>query len=611
MNYAMFTRRGTFLFAFAMVILMGAGDVLGQLPFSRSLEVPHIYNRRNDTLFVDVETHDFGYPGLDSVQTLAYNHSLSSSNSYLGPTLTWEVGATQTTYMLNRLPPQSGMRTTVHWHGANIPAYTDGGPHQWFDPGQPFEPSFTVLDAPATLWYHPHAEDLTYTQVQGGLAGIIIIKDPLDPVEPIIPHTYDHDDIPLIIQDIHFTSGGEVDTTRGPAGAPDRWMVTNGLIQPYRDISPQPIQFRILNGSTRNGYSLSFVTDTNNIAGSKIPFYLLASDGGYLPDSVRLVYSLETGPGIRNSVLVDFTSYANQDIYLVNSPGDLDASVVGSSVNKPPLKNNLLQIRVGATPTAPIGSIPTSLPSIFVPATADTSRNVYLTKIGGHFGIDSNQYDYGLINTVVRLNTTEDWVVHNKTNVAHPFHIHLVQFFVTGITDTLGNALPMRDNLLGPKDNILIHENEVITCRITFDSYAQPKPFNLDSSAYMYHCHILTHEDGYYGGSPGTIAGRSPYGMMQQFAVWNGEVISDVPEPVGDEIVLFPNPAGDQININANTSRVSTMKIFDLQGKLLQTNVLPPFNGVETIDVGTLSAGMILVEWSDGARREVKKMILE
>lgn len=616
----MFSMRRRFPVCISLLFfILGGNLVWAQFDFP--MEIPDLWNRRADTLYVDVETHDFGVPGLENVQTLAYNHDFSGSNDYLGPSLTWIVGDTQSTNITNRLPDTSGMTTTVHWHGANIPAWTDGGPHQFFGPGEDFTAKFKVLDRPTTLWYHPHAEDVTYTQVQMGLAGLIYVREPGDPVEAISPHTYGHDDIPLIIQDIYFdttATGLAIDTTQGPPGsASRRRLVVNGDIQPYLQVPPQPIRFRILDGSTRNSYLLGFVADTTNPMNSKIPFALLASDGGYLPDNVVFVDSIETSTGIRNEIIIDFSSYADQDIYLKNFSSQLPAGVIGRTSDPNRDTDYILQIRVGGTPFAPIGAIPASLPPIAPLPSPDTSRIIRLTGKGGSnpipFTIDNNQYDFNQVNTIVRLNTTEDWTIRNESNVAHPFHMHLVQFFVQSREDTAGNPLPFPVKYLGPKDNILVYPGEQVTFRVHFDTYSRPKPFTpetLDSAAYMYHCHILTHEDGYYGGNPGTIAGRSPFGMMQQFVVWDGTV-TDVDEPLEEEMVLFPNPARDMLHLNGESAKMSTVRILDLQGRLLIKKVLPPFYGTIDIDVSRLNQGMILVEWERDEQRQIKKVILE
>jgi bilirubin oxidase len=616
--------RRAWLFAILMAGPWVATTLQAQAPFTIAMEVPPIVNTRNDTLTVDQEFHDFGSI-YNRVATLAYNYGQGQSNSYLGPTLTWFVGDTQTTTIYNKLPNSTNFRTTVHWHGANIPAWTDGGPHQYFDPSDSFQVKFKVIDEPTTLWYHPHAEDRTYTQVQAGLAGIIIVRKAGDPVEAIAPSTYGHDDFPIILQDIHFPTDSTLDTTKGPGGNPDRLMVTNGTIQPYLDILPQPTRFRFLNGSSRNSYSLSIVSDTNNLVGSRIPFYIISSDGGYIPDAPVQVTTLETGPGIRNGVILNLNATnANQTLYLVNTPADLAPPMVGSATNRPPLRNILVQFRVAATPVPPLGTLPATLPGI---PSADTLGPVYRTDTfelrdsSNIFSINDNQYDFNKVNTIVYANTKEDWVITNTSKVAHPFHIHLVQFYVMSYQDTVGSPkLKPGDpgfpaEYLGPKDDFMVKVGSEIRVRIWFNSYSRKDPFtSLDSSAYMYHCHILTHEDGYYSPNSGTIQGRAPYGMMQQFVVWDtlpGTILGNTPQ-IGDEILLFPNPAGQVLNLRGESQKMTTLRIYDIQGKLLLEKVVPPFDGTHPVDISDIPRGFVIAELRAGDERKVvKKMILK
>lgn len=596
--------------------LFAINPAFGQA-WTDTLEIPPIVDSGNDSLFVDIETHDFGRPGLDSVKTLAYNYSGSGTNSYLGPTLVWEKNRPQKTTITNRLGGNN--ITTVHWHGANVPANTDGGPHQIITTSTPFSPEFVVLDDPATLWYHPHGEDITYTQVQAGLAGIIIVRDPLNPVEAIVPSQYGIDDIPLIIQDIAFRAD-TIDTLQGTPATPKRQTLVNGTIQPKLNVPPQPVQFRVLDGSTRNAFMLAFVRDTNNVVPSeRLSFSLLASDGGYLPDSVRTIDSLETSVGIRNGIIMDFTPFPGDTFYLVNIPTSLRQGTVGSSQNRPPIGNALVQIIVGQTQEGTPGIVPTSLPAIAPLGTPSLTRTINLNGRGApasnldRFSINNNQYEFDVINTVVYQGAIEDWQIANNTPIAHPFHIHLIQFFVQSVEDiATGAQLPIPVEYLGPKDDILVQPGQRVTFRAIFDSYSVPMPFDPDTDTYMYHCHILTHEDGYYTpGNPNVISGRRHWGMMQQFVVWNGIVNNDLSQPLGESMVLFPNPASGEINLNGESGKMSTLRVYDLQGKRLLERLLPPFSGTVPVDVSQLGTGMVLVEWESADGRFVKKVVLE
>jgi spore coat protein A len=109
------------------------------------------------------------------------------------------------------------------------------------------------------------------------------------------------------------------------------------------------------------------------------------------------------------------------------------------------------------------------------------------------------------------LRTPEIWRLINLTGDTHPIHVHLESFQVLsrqpaavevpegGITDTATSArvwigrevddgIPhtLDENELGRKDTVRVNPNEVVDLVVRFDAYA---------GRYMYHCHILEHED--------------------------------------------------------------------------------------------------------------------
>jgi bilirubin oxidase len=106
--------------------------------------------------------------------------------------------------------------------------------------------------------------------------------------------------------------------------------------------------------------------------------------------------------------------------------------------------------------------------------------------------INGKSMDINRIDEVVQAGSTELWVIENKSMMAHPFHIHNVQFKVVnrqgGVTG----------HELGYKDTVLVRPHETVQVLIKFPKYSDAK------TPYMYHCHILEHED---------------LGMMGQFVV--------------------------------------------------------------------------------------------
>lgn len=109
---------------------------------------------------------------------------------------------------------------------------------------------------------------------------------------------------------------------------------------------------------------------------------------------------------------------------------------------------------------------------------------------GGGFGINGRPFDMHRIDFEVALGTVERWHIRS-TMVAHPFHVHGVRFRVL----TENGALPRSENT-GWKDTVLVPGEAEILAR--FDQPADRE------TPFMFHCHILEHEDA---------------GMMGQFTV--------------------------------------------------------------------------------------------
>ena len=101
--------------------------------------------------------------------------------------------------------------------------------------------------------------------------------------------------------------------------------------------------------------------------------------------------------------------------------------------------------------------------------------------------------DMSRIDEVVTLDDVEIWEITNVSGQSHPFHIHDIQFLILD-----RDGVPVAASEAGWKDTVLVHANETVRFITQFTTYA-----NADVP-FMYHCHILEHEDG---------------GMMGQFVV--------------------------------------------------------------------------------------------
>ena len=109
------------------------------------------------------------------------------------------------------------------------------------------------------------------------------------------------------------------------------------------------------------------------------------------------------------------------------------------------------------------------------------------------FGINGKRMDMSVIDARIRLGTTEVWEITNPNSQAHPFHVHGDSFQILSRDSATPSA-----HELGWKDVVLVRPFETVRIIKRFHDYADPV------NPYMFHCHILEHED---------------VGMMGQFVV--------------------------------------------------------------------------------------------
>ena len=478
------------------------------------LSIPPTIETTDINLTLQNGTYQF-FSGFDTA-------TMGVNGAVLGPTLVVQKGSDLNINVTNDL----GQPTTIHWHGMHISAANDGGPHTVIDPGTTWNPQFTVLNNASTMWYHPHLDTYTDEHVSKGIAGLIIIKD-TEEAALDLPRTYGVDDIPLVIQTKDFDTDHQIVNHSNN----DDTLMVNATINPYVEVPAQVVRFRLLNGSSQRVFNIGFSANRT--------FYQIATDGG-LREAPLALTRLQLSPGERSEILVDLTglngdtlqlmSYASEfsnGIYGATNPG-VNASMQLDNYNPNTLNGadfDILQMNVVAATASPITTIPTSLVSLtpFLEANSDQSRTLTMepvtsgiNQLNGDFTINGVSLDMNTINITVPLNNVEVWTIENNSAIAHPFHIHDVQYFILDIN---GNTPP--EEAQGLKDTYLVPGGGGSMRVITkFEDFAD------DTVPYMYHCHMLTHEDG---------------GMMGQFVVVDNSVgVDDLQKDSG--FTLSPNP---------------------------------------------------------------------
>ncbi len=461
------------------------------------LLIPPVMNGPVYNLEMQHGTHTFG-PGI-TTPTMGFNGDI------LGPTLILNKGDHVDISVLNSI----GEETTVHWHGLHVSPENDGGPHSVIDPNSTYRPSFTVLDKASTYWYHPHLHHHTGEHVAKGLSGMIIVKDS-EEGELNLPRTYGVDDFPIIIQtksmdliaDTIRYVRGSVDDDEAPHR--DSLVMVNATIDPILNVPKQMVRLRVLNGASHRVFNLG-ISDNSN-------FQVIGSDGGLLTEPYT-TNRLRMAQGERYELIVDFSVFTEgSTVYLKSYASELpdglwgaSNSKVGGSSHAPYYPNplngadfNILAFSVIAQTASPVTSTPSTLAMITrtPPGAASNTRHKYFSTDGGGPKIGSNPdpflnnlFDINVINDEININTTEIWELHGDPTQAHPFHIHDIQFYVLDRKPSGGSASLPPPYELGRKDVILLMPGETVRFIATFDDFAD------DEIPYMFHCHILAHED--------------------------------------------------------------------------------------------------------------------
>ncbi|KAF0219147.1 MAG: Bilirubin [Geobacteraceae bacterium] len=316
-------------------------------------------------------------------------------------------------------------------------------------------------------------------------------------------------------------------------------MVVNGKTWPFLNVEQRRYRFRILNASDTRVLILTFPQGTN------VSFWQIGNEGGFVPSPVQLNQLLIAGAE-RADVIIDFTSVpVGTKINLQNIGPDepFGGGVPGVDFDSadPATTGQVMQFRVvsrvGSDRTTPPDQL--TLPHIepFDPVTKtrkltlnefDSSTVLVRTQDGkivlspkfdptnpstfffgpivsqlGTLGSDgfsiANQW-MDRITENPNLDSTEVWEIYNFTADAHPIHVHQVAFEVInrqdlqlgpdGLSAQPAQLVPGTErgpdaHETGLKDTVLVYPGGVTRIKAHFDI----------PGLYVWHCHILSHED--------------------------------------------------------------------------------------------------------------------
>jgi FtsP/CotA-like multicopper oxidase with cupredoxin domain len=275
-------------------------------------------------------------------------------------------------------------------------------------------------------------------------------------------------------------------------------ILVNGAVNPLAAVPNRLVRLRLVNASNARIYELSFSDQRR--------FHWIGTEGGLLERAVALE-AITLAPGQRAELLVDFTdgrpaslvTAADTNSSMMGGMGMMGRSAGRANADAPATVLRFEPRPLGQARAS--GAVPTLLASRARPDAGKAVRRRRLVLnmgMGGMMGsggggggltINGKPFDMNRIDETVKLGSTEIWEVSGEL-MRHPVHIHGVHFDVLSRDGGKPDVLDQ-----GPRDTVLV--KEPVELLIRFDHPAKSAPF-------MYHCHILEHEDN---------------GMMGQFSV--------------------------------------------------------------------------------------------
>ncbi|MEV5985266.1 multicopper oxidase [Streptomyces sp. NPDC052051] len=393
-----------------------------------------------------------------------------------------------------------------------------------------------------TLWFHDHTLGLTRLNVYAGLAGFYLLRGgPSDIEDGVLPGPAPrlgdppdtrYYEIPILVQDRSFRADGSLsypssradfDGFKGPYAPgsdiapiwnPEYFgnaMIVNGRTWPVLRVEPRRYRFRFLNGCNARSLILKTVTDpaAHRPAPAAFAWWQLGSEGGFLPAPVRRE-DLLLAPAERADVIADFTSFpVGTELYLINEGPDAvyTGGTPGKDFTAADARTTGQVMKFVVEPlTAPDPSTPPeqlTLPHFEPLGAAHLTRRLSLNELPsarlphvsprqvllGTVDAQGEPKPMGWHDPITENpapGATEIWEFHNFTTDAHPIHIHEIQFQVVDRQPLSGGARrlpPVWER--GYKDTVFAYPHEITRVKVRFGK----------AGRFMWHCHMLEHED--------------------------------------------------------------------------------------------------------------------
>ncbi|MGA8531536.1 MAG: multicopper oxidase domain-containing protein [Acidobacteriaceae bacterium] len=456
---------------------------------SAPLEAPTLVVNPGDTLIIHF-TNDLPAAAASSASDNMASMKLTLSNNSATTSTSPACNGTMGTNVTN-----------IHFHGTDIAPVCgqDEVVHTLVQPGQSFDYNVQIplQEPPGLYWYHPHPHGISEGQVQGGATGALIVQG----LQNAFPSLAKMPTRTLVIRDQNLPASEAND-----ANIPAWDLSLNYVPVTYPNYTPPVIAtvpgeqelWRVVNTAADTILNLQYIVN-----GKAQPMQVYAIDGYPLSSgTASTMTTLQMGPGARAEFVVTtpkvgdtaqlITQYQN-----TGPDGDFDptrpiANVVSQTNAPPPAQMPAVDGSVNTTLNNSLSNLtPAAHRNLYFsevlqnPANPNSPTNFYITEEGQTPAL----FTMGqAANIVVHAGTVEDWTVENRAGEDHVFHIHQLHFQVLAIDGQPVNDPALRDTMdipywsgSGPYPSI--------TVRMDF---SDPNIIG----TFVYHCHILEHEDG-------------------------------------------------------------------------------------------------------------------
>jgi spore coat protein A, manganese oxidase len=331
-------------------------------------------------------------------------------------------------------------------------------------------------------------------------------------------------DIPLMLQDRSFNADGSLHYPVAHNGTHPVWIqeffgsvnCVNGVASPYLEVEPRKYRFRLLNASNSRFYHLSMVpSDENGSPTGKPreapPFYQVGADSGLLPAPLPLHY-LIVSPGERFDLVIDFSEHRGKNLAIVNdapAPYPRGGELVSREVMLFRVTKNLS------------GKDTSALPNVLAPFTPlnpdDAVRERFLAisemerPSDGYtaMGMLDEKHWSDPVTETPKAGSTEIWSFANTTGDIHPIHVHLVKFQVLNrqpfdpasylqnqkVVFAGAPRAPEANERPAWKDTVKTYPGTITRVIAKFDLPEGTQVTPGTALRYVWHCHMLEHED--------------------------------------------------------------------------------------------------------------------